>query len=125
MTLLQNQNGFLEGFSFRWSSWNAFDDAFAVFQAKMFQQLSSRTSTSAASRNKHMLPATKKKDAVAEKKNAGAKKEKRTANVEVNAVSKELNLKRIPKTFETYLRAFLQETRKRQAHAPQGTLDKM
>ncbi|KAE9061611.1 hypothetical protein PF006_g31354, partial [Phytophthora fragariae] len=45
---------FLEGFSCRWSSWDAFHGAFEDFQAARYQQFASRTSTSVASRNKQM-----------------------------------------------------------------------
>ncbi|KAE9292070.1 hypothetical protein PR003_g24860, partial [Phytophthora rubi] len=45
---------FLEGFSCRWSSWDAFHGAFEDFQAATYQQFASRTSTSVASRNKKM-----------------------------------------------------------------------
>ncbi|KAE8967309.1 hypothetical protein PR001_g28142, partial [Phytophthora rubi] len=46
---------FLEGFSCRWSSWDAFHGAFEDFQAATYQQFASRTSTSVASRNKQMI----------------------------------------------------------------------
>ncbi|KAE9204959.1 hypothetical protein PF004_g17695 [Phytophthora fragariae] len=45
---------FLEGFSCRWSSWDAFHGDFEDFQAATYQQFASRTSTSVASRNKKM-----------------------------------------------------------------------
>jgi hypothetical protein len=45
---------FLEGFSCRWDSWEDFDRAFEEFQAATFQNFSSRTSTSVASRNNQM-----------------------------------------------------------------------
>ncbi|KAE8907894.1 hypothetical protein PF005_g13985 [Phytophthora fragariae] len=45
---------FLEGFSCRWSSWDAFHGALEDFQAATYQQFASRTSTSVASRNKQM-----------------------------------------------------------------------
>ncbi|KAG1691102.1 hypothetical protein DVH05_027177 [Phytophthora capsici] len=56
-----------QGFSRRWSSWDAFYRAFEVFKASTYQQFVSRTGTSVESRNKQILDAVTR-----EAKNTGA-----------------------------------------------------
>ncbi|KAG1685768.1 hypothetical protein DVH05_007705 [Phytophthora capsici] len=62
-----SDGAFLEGFSRRWSSWDAFYRAFEVFKASTYQQFVGRTSTSVESRNKQILDAVTR-----EAKNTGA-----------------------------------------------------
>ncbi|ETL46992.1 hypothetical protein L916_03220, partial [Phytophthora nicotianae] len=78
------EGAFLEGFSRRWDSWEAFYQEFEVFQSATFQQFTSRTSTSVTSRNRQMQNAIESEAKKTGKSRADVEKRKGTQYIPEN-----------------------------------------